>query len=351
MNGRIVGDRAVGDKSRYNPGSMQSLPVIDLHVHAVSFGDAATGCRVSETLHHRLSVRLLKRFYGIGQRMRSAEANGILQSVYRREVQGPTVVDHVVLLAFDAVYDEAGRRDDARTHLYVPNEYVEALARTDPRILPGASIHPDRPDALDELDRCAAAGAVLVKWLPNTQGINPALARHRPFFRKLAALGLPLLSHTGMEYNLTPLAQPWGSPTLLRTALDEGVTVIAAHGGGADLCTRGRYYRPFLELLRTYPNLYADTAALTLPPRAPYLTRLLHEEGIMDRLVHGSDFPLPTTPWSFLGRLPLREIRRLNLIPQTLARDIAIKRALGLDAAVFTRAATLIRWPKHTGTV
>jgi predicted TIM-barrel fold metal-dependent hydrolase len=330
---------------------MQPLPVIDLHVHAVSFGSAATGCRISETLHRRLSVRLLKWLYGIGQRMRSAEADGVLQAAYRREIHGPGAVDHAVLLALDAVYDEAGRRDEARTHLYVPNEYVEALARTDPRILPGASVHPDRPDALDELDRCVAAGAVLVKWLPNTQGINPALARHRPFFRKLAALGLPLLSHTGMEYSLTPLVQPWGSPTLLRTALDEGVTVIAAHGGGADLCTRGRYYRPFLALLRIYPNLYADTAALTLPPRFPYLTRLLREEGIMERLVHGSDFPLPTTPWSFLGRMSLREIRRLHRIPQAMARDLAIKRALGLDEAVFTRAALLLRWPNKQGSV
>lgn len=321
----------------------RALPIIDIHVHAISFDGAVTGCRFSETLHHRVSVRLLKLFHGIKQQMRGAEVDRVLQAAYRREIQAPGRPDHVVLLAFDAVYDQAGRRDDARTQLYVPNDYVETLARMDPHILPGASVHPDRPDALDELDRCAEAGAVLVKWLPNTQGINPALARHRPFFRKLTELGLPLLSHTGMEYSLPPLAQPWGSPTLLRNVLDEGVTVIAAHGGGADFCTRGRYYRPFLDLLRKYPNLYADTAALTLPPRSPYLIRLLREEGVMDRLVHGSDFPLPSMPWSFFGRLSVREIRRLSRISDTLGRDIAIKRALGLDDAVFTRAATLIR--------
>jgi len=57
----------------------------------------------------------------------------------RRQTHAPGIVDHAVLLAFDAVYDEAGRRDEARTHLSVPNEYVEALGRTDPRILAGAS--------------------------------------------------------------------------------------------------------------------------------------------------------------------------------------------------------------------
>lgn len=327
------------------------LPVIDLHVHALSLDSGATGCRISETLHRRSSVRLLKWVYGIGQRLRGPAAERALQEAYRRERAAPNTVDHAVLLAFDAVYDAQGRLDERRTHLYVPNEYVEGLARADPHFLPGASVHPDRPDALDELHRCAAAGAVLVKWLPNTQGINPALPRHRPFFRRLVALGLPLLSHTGMEYSLTPLVQSWGDPTLLRTALDEGVTVIAAHGGGADFITRGRYYRPFLELLRTYPKLYADTAALTLPPRAPYLLRLLREEGVMERLVHGSDFPLPTIPWSFLGRLPLREVRGLHQIPYALVRDMAIKRALGLDEAVFTRAATLLllRRPTPSG--
>ena len=336
---------------RYGGAILNPLPVIDLHVHAISFDNGATGCRVSETLHRRPSIRLLKWLHGIGQRLRGAAAEKALGETYRRESAAPGTVDHAVLLAFDAVYDAQGRRDEHRTHLYVPNEYVEALARADTRFLSGASVHPDRPDALDELDRCAAAGAVLIKWLPNTQGINPALPRHRPFFRRLAALGLPLLSHTGMEYSLTPLVQSWGDPTLLRPALDEGVTVIAAHGGGADFCTRGRYYRPFLELLRTYPNLYADTAALTLPPRSPYLLRLLREEGVMERLVHGSDFPLPTTPWSFLGRLPFREARRLHQIPYALVRDMAIKRALGLDEAVFTRAAALLlRRPKPSGT-
>src|SRR5207244_3161902 len=112
---------------------------------------------------------------------------------------------------------------------------------------------------------------------------------------KLVSLGLPLLTHTGIEYSLPSVAQSFGQPSRLRSALEEGVTVIAAHGGGGDLWNR-RYYREFLDLLRCYPNLYADTAGLTLPLRSPTLLRLLKDEGVMDRLVHGSDFPLPALP-------------------------------------------------------
>jgi uncharacterized protein len=262
--------------------------------------------------------------------------------MYRRELEGAEAIDRFVVLAFDAVYDDEGGKNESLTHLYVPNRYVEALARADARLLAGASVHPHRLDALDELERCAEAGAVLIKWLPNTQGMNPALARHRPFYRKLVSLGLPLLTHTGMEYSLPSVAQSFGQPTRLRSALEEGVTVIAAHGGGGDLWNR-RYYRQFLDLLRRYPNLYADTAGLTLPLRSRALLRLLNDEGVMDRLVHGSDFPLPALPWSFLGRLPFREIRWLQRIPSMLARDLSIKQALGLPESVFTRAATLLR--------
>jgi uncharacterized protein len=316
-----------------------------VHVHAISFDGRQNGCFVSEHLHRRPSLRLLKWIYGIRQGER-AEAEGKLQALYRREIEAADTSDRFVVLALDAVYDAEGRRDETRTHLYVPNRYVEELAGADGRLWAGASVHPDRPDALDELDRCAEAGAVLIKWLPNTQGIDPASSRHRSFYRKLATLGLPLLTHTGMEYSLAPIAQSLGHPVLLRTPLDEGVTVIAAHGGGADLCHK-RFGRVFIDMLRRYPHLYGDTAGLTLPLRSRSFLRLLNDEGVMDRLVHGSDFPLPTVPWSFLGRLSWRDIRRVNRVPSILARDVSTKRALGMSETVFTRASTLLRLPRR----
>src|SRR5688572_31306629 len=62
-------------------------------------------------------------------------------------------LDAAVVLAFDAVYDADGRRDDARTHFFVTNEYVSELSERHPKMLFGASVHPYRPDALDELER------------------------------------------------------------------------------------------------------------------------------------------------------------------------------------------------------
>ena len=61
------------------------------------------------------------------------------------------------------------------------------------KMLFGASVHPYRKDAVAELERCVAAGAVLLKWLPITQGFNPADPRCFPFYEALAHHKLPLL--------------------------------------------------------------------------------------------------------------------------------------------------------------
>ena len=46
------------------------------------------------------------------------------------------------------------------TEFYVPNDYVLRAARQHDELLAGASIHPNRRDALEELDRCLELGAV-----------------------------------------------------------------------------------------------------------------------------------------------------------------------------------------------
>ncbi|GIW76009.1 MAG: hypothetical protein KatS3mg104_1072 [Phycisphaerae bacterium] len=94
-------------------------------------------------------------------------------------------LDAAVVLAFDAVYDRHGRRDEQNTHLFVENDYVMTLARKHPKVLFGASIHPYRKDAIEELERCVKGGAVLVKWLPITQGIDPSSPFVLPRFMRL----------------------------------------------------------------------------------------------------------------------------------------------------------------------
>ena len=95
--------------------------------------------------------------------------------------------------------------------------------------LPAVSIHPARPDALDELERCLAKGAVMMKCLPNCHNINCNDRRFTRFWERMAEAKLPLLAHTGDEHTLPVVRPEFADPRILTLPLECGVTVIAAH--------------------------------------------------------------------------------------------------------------------------
>ena len=80
---------------------------------------------------------------------------------------------------------------------YVPNDYVLSLARKHPEFLPAISIHPARPDAIEELNRCLDAGAVMMKCLPNCQNFNCSDKRFTKFWERMAELGA--MAHSAAE--------------------------------------------------------------------------------------------------------------------------------------------------------
>ncbi|MCU0775474.1 MAG: amidohydrolase, partial [Ideonella sp.] len=214
-----------------------------------------------------------------------------------------------VLLAFDAVVTPDGREDLDRTMFMTGNGYAGQVARER-----GwewiASIHPDRPDAIDRLHAAHRAGARGVKWLPSAQGIDPAAPRHARFYRELAALGMPLLSHAGEEVAVPGARRyEWVNPLLLRTPLSHGVTVIVAHcaslGDAADLDAPGRPSVPAFELFARLMDdpahgaqVRGDLSAITQVNRRPEVLRaVLTRTDWHARLLWGSDYPLPAIDW------------------------------------------------------
>ncbi len=199
----------------------------------------------------------------------------------------------VGILAIDRRYRADGSVDREGTALYVPNDHVLRLAAEHPdRFLPVVSVHPYRPDALLELDRCAARGAKLVKWLPNSMGIDAADPRCDAFYARMKLLGLALLSHAGEEHALAAGDDELGNPARLRRALDAGVRVIVAH-----CATLGEHFDEFLSLMDDprYRDLaFGDLSAVCLRNRdARVLRKLLERTDLHARLIEGSDWPLP----------------------------------------------------------
>src|SRR5688572_13904028 len=184
---------------------------------------------MSDRLQRSAAFRFMR--WRLGAKGYDASTERHLERKLIETIDGNEILDAAVVLAFDAVYDKDGRRDDANTHLYVTNNYVIELARRHPKVLFGASVHPYRTDAVAEVERCVKAGAVLMKWLPITQNMDPADERCIPFYEALAHHKLPLLSHTGGEKSLPNLDTSLAAPRLLEPALARGVTVIGAHCG------------------------------------------------------------------------------------------------------------------------
>jgi hypothetical protein len=216
-----------------------------------------------------------------------------------------------VLLAYDWVRDERGTVRKDLSDLYVSNNAVFAAARYSPKLLPGVSIHPARPDALDELERAAERGAVLLKLLPCVQNVDCNLPRYSKFWTRLAELRMPLLAHTGGEFCVRCCRNDLKSPRCLRLPLECGVSVIAAHCATRALPWDGDHFSEFIEMRRQHPNLYGDLSPLSHITHLASLERLRREP---ERLLHGTDYPVVSAvfPSRLKGWISREQANQLN---------------------------------------
>jgi predicted TIM-barrel fold metal-dependent hydrolase len=309
--------------------------IIDCHVHIAA-------CMPG---HGHMSPRLLKsipfqfmqwkfRLRGASRETETALEQKLVEAIQTSEL------DAVALLAFDAVHDCDGKLDLDNTHLYVTNDYVIELAIRHPKILFAASVHPYRKDAVTEIERCVAAGAVLMKWLPIVQNFNPADATCIPFYEALAHHKLPLLCHTGSEHALPNLAKSVADPALLRPALERGVSVIMAHCGTRVWPWEMDYVPTFVRFAKEFEHCYGDTAALNAMGRWYAYKTIMNDPLVRSKLVHGSDWPiLPVPPM----RIGVGDVAAMMSEKNWLRRDVLIKRRLGFEPEYWERAAKVLR--------
>ena len=317
---------------------------IDCHVHLVGDGSSGSGCWFRlDTLFRRLQARGMIRGMGID----SAYLSGGLDDVYVEKLASlvrESSLDAAVLLAQDIPYDDAGNplREKARFH--VPNDYWFKVGADHPDVfIPAVSIHPGRRDAMEELQRCIDRGARVLKLLPNCLNIDFSRESFRPFWNRMAESAMILLSHTGGEKTLPVINPKLADPEYLRSPLDCGVTVIAAHAAGRTGIFDPDYTDALIDLFAEYPHCYADNSALCSLNRARTLPRILKEE-VMPRIIHGSDLPVPimgSGPWMD-GVIRWKDYRRCRKISNAIERDYQLKRAIGFSEETFTRMGELM---------
>lgn len=323
-----------------------SSPIIDIHCHTAGIGAGGSGCFVSRAMQRNVRFNFFLKSFGVSEVELQQHGDGLVLERLSQRLAESHHVSAAVVLAMDGVVDAQGVLDEAATEIYIPNDFLGRECRAYPNLLFGASINPYRPDALERLDRAAVDGAVLMKWLPSIQGIDPGDARLKPFYRRLQELRLPLLTHTGNEESFTRADNRLSDPLRLRAALDEGVTVVAAHCASNGKDGGQPYLERLLTLFEAYPNLYADISSLTQANRLGHLARVLRHSSIHGRLLYGSDMPIInsfiTSPWWHAYRVPLLTMHRIAAIRNPWDRDVELKRALGVTDEILNNSGRLL---------
>jgi len=336
--------------------------VLDTHCHVFGNGDSGSGLWFNpamERIWHPMGY--VQRMFYLNAGCAHSHAGRVDLTIVDRlldQCEAMPAGFRALLFAFDWARDADGAPDRQRATFYVPDDYAAGLAARHPAHFEwAASIHPYDPAALDRLDAVAARGARAIKWLPSAQGIDPADAKCDRFYAKLAALRMPLISHAGDERAVEGFGEHLGNPLRLRRALEAGVQVVVAHcaslGSGSDLEGGGEMVPNFdlfvrlMEEPRYRPNLRGDISAVTQGNRMEVVAALLARREWHDRLLNGSDYPLPgILPLVSLPALvkqglldasamaPLREIRNYNV----LMFDFVLKRSLALEGKGFPPA-------------
>lgn len=303
--------------------------MIDCHVHLAALPTPENHCLLSKRMLNSLVFKISAYQQGLPLD-NPALANRKYVETLEQELSTSEFIHQAVILGIDGVYDTRGKLDESQTEFLISNDYVFQVASEHPSFLPGVSIHPNRSDALEELTRCVEKGAVLLKVLPNTQGFDPSAKRFRPFYRAMAEHRLPLLSHVGYEFTLSGTDQSLGDPEKLIPALEEGVTVIAAHGCSYGLFFYERYFKTMLNLVRQYKHFYIDTSALTLPNRVLALMKIRKHPELFERLLFGTDYPLPCFAYPTLLGASFSGYRRARSTTNRFDRHFQVIKSLGI---------------------
>lgn len=150
------------------------------------------------------------------------------------------------------------------------------------------SVHPEAPDALDELERIKELGLKGVKLHPEYQNFFVDEERMKPIYKKISELGLITVFHAGHDYGYN---EPFRCmPDAMERALKWfDSPVVAAHWGGAGcakqvvehLCGKDIWF----DTSFGYGNMPKSFAQELMDKHTP------------DRFLFGSDMPWHRPSW------------------------------------------------------
>ncbi len=196
---------------------------------------------------------------------------------------------------------------------HTPSELVlEVAQNSNGRLLPVVSINiPElaRDEAASKLEKLLRRGAIGLKILPTIQFIEE---KHLDIIDYLATIleekSRILIIHTGCDPGI------WEFPYFCRNAnpiffeeiirRHKDLTVVLAHTGSYSALRPGIFLHEALRLIRSYENVYGDTAALDRE-----IIEYILSKTPADKILFGSDFPV------IVGRNITDSVREICLLP------------------------------------
>jgi len=306
--------------------------IIDMHVHIAGADRAKYGNFVSDRLQKSMVFRLFSKHLTIPKIVDDeVVASKVVQLLEE------SVVEKALFLALDGVYDGDGLFNAKKTQMICSNDYVYALTKKSKKVLFGASIHPYRVDAIEELKRCKERGAVLIKWIPSSMEIDPLNPKCRAFYAYLAKHNIMLLSHTGVEHALKNGNNHLNHPHRLKLALECGVKVIASHSGTHMFLHEKSHYKAWREMALMYDNFYGDISAFCMPTRVKHLRDIVNTPALHSKVFYGSDFPVYPLPISFIFKIGFKKYRYLKKIKNPFDKAYHCLLASGIPQQVFSQ--------------
>lgn len=327
---------------------LENLHIIDWHTHIAGLGYGGSGAFINDEMRNNFRFKYFLKWMDVSEDELQKEGDQVVVKKLSQKLSASRFVDQAIVLAIDGIIDRnTGQLDRTKTQFYVPDSYVYRETVKYDNLLFGASINPYRKDSLALLEQVAGQGAVLVKWIPSIMDIDPADTAIIPFYRKMAELGLPLLTHTGREKSFAHARDELADPRKLSLPLEQGVTVIAAHISTTGVSEGERNFERILPMFRKYPNLYTDISSLTQINKTGFLARALKVPGITERMIYGTDWPLQYFPvvsaWYHVNHIGFRKAWEVGGYDNPWDRDVKLKRAFGIPDNVFTRSVGLLK--------
>lgn len=155
------------------------------------------------------------------------------------------------------------------------------------RIISFGSVHPDAPDAIEELYRIKELGLTGIKLHPDYQDFFVDDEKMFPIYEKAAELGFITAFHAGLDLGIyNPIHCP---PEKLARVLPifKGAPVVAAHFGGFELWND-------VEKYLVGKDIYFDTSFCYSRMPCEQARKIVKTHGA-DKILLGSDIPWSPT--------------------------------------------------------